>query len=183
MDSDGQNVRRVVPEDRCDFAADLANGDWVLYTTLGAGKPRIWKASPKGEYAVRLTDVDSISPAVSRDGKSVAYFINEKGKPLRLGIISIDGGSPLNTFELPATTNMCAGIAWNKIGSEILFVNALGTTSNICTQPLDGAKPTPLTAFKEFQIAQFALNPEGNRLAVARGSRIRNIVLIKNLRY
>ncbi|MGH9906905.1 MAG: hypothetical protein ACRD8U_15145 [Pyrinomonadaceae bacterium] len=61
-------------------------------------------------------------------------------------------------------------------------MNTPGRTSNIWTQTLDGAKPTPLTAFKEFQIAALALNPEGNRLAIARGSRNRNVVLIKNLR-
>ena len=44
------------------------------------------------------------------------------------------------------------------------------------------AKPTPLTAFKEFQIASFTLKAEGNCLAIARGSRNRDIVLIKNLR-
>ena len=86
------------------------------------------------------------------------------------------------TFELPATTNTDAVLAWNSTGNVILFVNTLGTTSNIWTQPLDGAKPTPLTAFKEFQIASFALNAEGNRLAIARGSRNRDIVLIRNLR-
>ena len=123
----------------------------------------------------------SASKCSARDGKSVAYFIREKGKPLKLGIISIDGGAPLKTFALPATTNTDAGIAWNKTGDGILFVNTLGTTSNIWTQPLNGAKPTALTAFKEFQIAQFALNPKGNRLAIARGSRNRDIVLIKNL--
>lgn len=76
---------------------------------------------------------------------------------------------------------MEAAIAWNKTGDDALFVNTLGTTSNIWTQPLDGAKPTPLTAFKEFQIAAFALNAEGTRLAIARGSRNRDIVLIKNI--
>jgi len=119
---------------------------------------------------------------ISRDGKLVAYFISEKGKALRLGIISIDGGDPLKTFELPATTNSEAGLAWNRNGNGILFVNTLGTTSNIWTQPLDGTKPTPLTTFKEFQIAAFAVNAEGNRLAIARGSRNRDIVLIKNIR-
>ncbi len=101
---------------------------------------------------------------------------------ITLGIISIDGGAPLKTFELPVTTNSEAGIAWNKTGKGVLFVNTLGTTSNIWTQPLDGAKPTALTAFKEFQIAAFALNPQGTRLAVARGSRNRDVVLIKNIR-
>jgi serine/threonine protein kinase len=183
MDSDGQNVRRVVEETNLAFAAASANEDWVVYTSRAGGIFRIWKAPLKGGDAVKLTDVDSISPVISRDGKSVAYFIREKGKPLKLGIISINGGEPLKTFELPATTNTDAGIAWNKTANGILFVNTLGTTSNIWTQPLDGAKPTALTAFKEFQISHFALNQKGTRLAVARGSRNQDIVLIKNLRY
>jgi Tol biopolymer transport system component len=182
MDSDGQNVRRVVPDDNCAFAAASANAEWVVYTTRSGGIFRIWKAPLKGGDAVRLTSVDSISPVISGDGKSIAYFITEKAKPLRLGIISIDGGSPLKTFELPATTHTGAGLAWNKTSNGILFVNTLGTTSNIWTQPIDGTKPTPLTAFKEFQIAQFALNAAGNRLAIARGSRNRDIVLLKNIR-
>jgi hypothetical protein len=88
----------------------------------------------------------------------------------------------VKAFDLPATTRIAAGLAWNKSASGILFVNTLGTTSNIWTQPIDGTKPTPLTAFKEFQIAAFALNAEGNRLAIARGSRNRDVVLIKNIR-
>jgi serine/threonine protein kinase len=182
MDTDGQNVRRVVEDSDCAFAAASANEDWVVYTSRADGIFRIWKAPLKGGGAVKLTDVDSISPAISRDGRSVAYFIREKDSPVKLGIISIDGGAPLKTFELPATANTDAGIAWNKAGSGILFVNTLGTTSNVWTQPLDGSKPTSLTAFKEFQIAHFALNPEGTRLAVARGSRNQDIVLIKNIR-
>jgi Tol biopolymer transport system component len=182
MDSDGQNVRRVVASNDCAFVAASANEEWVVYTSRSDGIFRIWKAPLKGGDAVKLTEVDSIAPVLSRDSKLVAYFINEKGKPLKLGIMSIEGGAPSKVFELPTTTNPDAGIAWNKSGNGILFVNTLGTTSNVWTQPLDGAKATPLTEFKEFQIAHFALNAEGNRLAVARGSRNRDIVLIKNLR-
>jgi serine/threonine protein kinase len=182
MDADGQNIRRIVESNDCAFAAASVNADWVVYTSSADGMLRIWKAPFKGGNAVRLTDVDSTSPVISRDGKSVAYLITERGTPLKLGIISIDGGSPLKTIELPATTKTSAGIAWNKAGNGILFVNTLGTTSNVWTQPLNGAKATPLTAFREFQIAQFALNPEGNRLAIARGSRNRDVVLIKNIR-
>ena len=181
MDSDGQNVRRVVAESDVAFAAASANQDWVVYTSRAGGIFRIWKTPLKGGEAVKLTDVDSISPAISPDGKFVAYFIREKDKPIRLGIISIDGGPPLHILDLPATTNSDAGIAWNKSGNGVLFVNTLGTTSNVWTQSLSGSKPTALTAFKEFQIAKFALNPEGNRLAVSRGSRNRDIVLIKNV--
>jgi Tol biopolymer transport system component len=161
--------------------AASANAEWVVYTSRAGGTLRLWKVPLKGGEAVQLTDVDSSSPVISRDGKSVAYFIREKDKPLKLGIISIDGGTPLKTIELPTTSNIDAGLSWNKAGNGILFVNTLGTASNVWTQPIDGTKPAALTTFKEFQIAKFALNPEGNRLAVARGSRNRDIVLIKNL--
>ena len=183
MDAEGQNVRRATADHSCAFAAASANRDWVIYTSRTGGIFRIWKAPLQGGDAVRLTDIDSISPVISRDSRSIAYFINEKGKLPKLGIMSIDDGRLLKTFELPTTTNIDAGITWNKTGNGILFVNTLGTTSNVWTQPLDGTKPTPLTAFKEFQIAAFALNAEGTRLAIARGSRNRDIVLIKNLRY
>jgi len=182
MDSDGQNVHRVIEKNDAAFAAPSANADWVVYTSRADGKFRLWKVPVKGGTPVQLTDVDSISPVISRNGKQVAYLINEKGKPLRLGIVSIDGGVPLKTFQLPATTKIDAGIAWNRTDNGVLFVNTLGTTSNIWTQPLDGSNPTPLTAFKEFQIATFAINPAGNRLVIARGSRNQDIVLIKNLR-
>lgn len=182
MDSEGQNVHRVVENNDAAFATASANADWVVYTSRADGKFRIWRVPLKGGDAVQLTNVDSSSPVISLDGKSVAYFIREKGKPFKLGIISIDGGTPLKTFDLPATTTIEAGLAWNKTGNGILFVNTLGTTSNIWAQALDGAKPTPLTAFKEFEIAAFALNPEGNRLAIARGSRNQDVVLITNLR-
>jgi Tol biopolymer transport system component len=182
MDSDGQNVRRVVGTSDAAFAAASANADLVVYTSRAEGKFRIWKVPLKGGAAVQLTDVDSISPVISPDGKLVAYFIREKDKPLRLGVISIDGGQPIKTFELPNTASSGPGLAWNKAGNGILFVNTLGTTSNIWTQPMDGTKPTPLTTFKEFQIAAFALNAEGTRLAIARGSRNQNVVLLKTLR-
>lgn len=182
MDVEGQNVRQVTEKSDAAFAAASANADWLVYTSRADGKFRLWKVPIKGGAAVPLTDVDSIYPVISPDSKQVAYVIREKGKPMKLGVISIEGGQPLKTFDLPATAKIDAGISWNKTGTGILFVNTLGTTSNIWTQPLDGTKPTPFTAFKEFQIAQFALNAEGNRLAIARGSRNRNVVLIKALR-
>ncbi|MBK8466413.1 MAG: serine/threonine-protein kinase [Chloracidobacterium sp.] len=182
MDSDGRDVRPVVENADLAFVPVSSNADWVVYTTRAAGISRIWKVPLTGGDAVRLTDVNSLMPVISRDGKSVAYFIAEKNKDLKLGVISIDGGAPIKIIDLPPTTHMGAGIAWNKAGNGILFVNTLGTTSNIWTQTLDGSKPTQVTAFNEFHIAQFALNAEGNRLAVARGSRNRDIVLIKNTR-
>ena len=181
MDTEGQNVRRAIEDHDCVFAEASANQDWMVYASDAGGMLRIWKAPLQGGAAVRLTDVDSTAPVISRDGRWVAYFVREENKPLRLGIVSIDGGKPAKIIELPATTIAKPGLAWNKAGNGLLFVSTVGTTSNVWTQPIDGSKPTPLTNFNEFQIAAFALNAEGTRLAVARGSRNRDVVLIKSV--
>ena len=183
MDTEGKGVRRVVKGNDATIDRAHANEDWIVYTSRADGKLRIWKEPLAGGERVQLTNIETSSPRISPDNKSVAYLIREKGKPLRIGISSIEGGEPLKTFEIPPTTNTKPGLAWNKTGDEIFFVNTLGTTSNIWSQPLGGSEPKPITDFKEFQIANFSLYPEGNRLAISRGSRNRDVVLVENLRY
>ncbi len=183
MDSDGQNERRVVKGNDSAIVSGSANGDWIFYTSRKDGKLRIWKESLKDGEEIQLTEIESSTPVISPDNKRVAYFIREKGKPLKIGIMSSEGGDLDKTFELPTTTNFRAGLAWNKMGDEIFFVNTRGTTSNVWIQPLNGSESKPVTDFKEFQIANFALNAEGNRLAIARGSRNRDVVIIRNLSY
>ena len=181
MNSDGQNLKTVAKDNDFAFEEGSANENWIVFTTRGGGKNHIWKMPLKGGEAVKLTEAEATNPVISPDGKMVAYFIREKGQKLQLGVISVDGGTPLKTFELPITTVIDAGISWNKNGDGILYVNTLGTTSNIWNQPLNGTKTTSLTNFKEFQIAQFALSADSKRLAIARGSRNRDIVLIKSI--
>jgi Tol biopolymer transport system component len=177
MDSEGQNVRQVNNDGNADFQAS-ANKDWVVYTSHQDGKNRIFKTSVGGE-PIKLTDTESIFPVISPDGKQVAYIEQEKGKPQKIAVISIDGGNALKSFELPATVKTDAGIAWNKEGNAVLFINTLGTISNIWQQTFDGKPSKPVTDFKEFQIAAFALNPAGTRFAVSRGSRNRDAILLK----
>ncbi len=181
MDSDGQNERRLVKGNDASIVIGSADKDWVFYTSQKGGVLHIRKESLIDGKEVQLTNVYSSGPAISPDGKQIAFFIREESKPLRIGIMPAEGGDPTKTFLLPTTTYFRAGLVWNKSGDSVLFVNTLGTTSNVWSQRLDGAAPTPLTDFKEFQIANFALNAEGNRLAIARGSRNRNVVLLKNL--
>lgn len=183
MDSEGKNVRRVVKENDATIDNAHANADWIVYTSRGDDKFRIWKESLKNGERFLLTDFEATSPRISPDNKQVAYFLREKDKPLKIGISSIEGGEPLKTFEVPATANTMPGLNWNKTGDSILYVNTLGTTSNIWSQPIDGSEPEQITDFKEFQIANFALNVEGNRLSFARGSRNRDVVLVKNLNF
>lgn len=179
MDSEGQNVRKATNFTHVDYNAS-ANKDWIVCLNLAEGKNRIWKTPAGAGEAVKLTDVESGYPSLSPDGKFVAYIEMVKDQSQKIVIISINGGNPVKSFDLPVTFNTEAGIAWSKEGDAILFVNTPDTTSNIWKQPLDGKPAKPLTDFKEFQIAMFALDSEGNRLAISRGSRNRDSVLVRS---
>lgn len=179
MDSEGQNVRKATNFTHVDYNAS-ANKDWIVCLNLAEGKNRIWKTPGGGGEAVKLTDVESGFPSLSPDGKFIAYIEMIKGQTQKIVIISINGGSPVKSFDLPVTCNTEAGIAWSKEGDAILFVNTPDTISNIWRQPLNAKPAKPLTDFKEFQIAMFALSAEGDRLAISRGSRNRDSVLVRS---
>src|SRR5436853_357247 len=62
----------------------------------------IWKVPIDGGDAVPLTDKPASWPVVSPDGKLVACtYQTAPGEPQKLAIISIEGGAPLKTFDLP----------------------------------------------------------------------------------
>ena len=63
----------------------------------------------------------------------------------------------------------------------IAYVN-VSDASNIWVQPLDGAAPQKLTEFTDNQsIFDFAWSRDGERLAIARGTITRDIVLFRGL--
>jgi Tol biopolymer transport system component len=57
-----------------------------------------------------------------------------------------------------------------------------GLAYNLWDQPLDGGPPRQITDFKEGDIFAFAWSRDGKRLAIVRGSRSNDIVMISNLR-
>jgi len=50
---------------------------------------------------------------------------------------------------------------------------------NIWAQPLDGALPYPITAFKSEEVRDFRWSPSGEKLGVVRGDTDSNIVLLR----
>jgi hypothetical protein len=48
--------------------------------------------------------------------------------------------------------------------------------------PLDGGEPKQVTSFTSDQITNFAVSPDGERLALARGKTTRDAVLMRDLK-
>ena len=67
---------------------------------------------------------------------------------------------------------------WSADGQAILYFLDRGQTSSLWSQSLDGGAPKQLADFSPEQIFSFDLSRDGKWLAFARGTIIRDVILI-----
>jgi Tol biopolymer transport system component len=118
-------------------------------------------------------------PAVSPDGKLIAYSLRTPGSPDRLAVLSLDGGSPVKTFD--AQLEGPALIRWTPDGRAMTYVSHQNGISDIWSQSLDGGEPKKLTDFEADQIFSFDWSRE-NKLVISYGTNTSDIVLIRNIK-
>lgn len=188
MDLDGGNQQQLTN----------GNGEWwpqcspvdssVVFLSAAGGKNTLWKTPIEGGEPVRLNDMYSYKPAVSPDGKHIAYsFWNEASNPEQWGreIIPIEGAERGTPFEIPSTAVGSHGatlLRWAPEGRVLTYVDNHDGVANIWNLPLDGKPPAQLTNFKEDQIFWFDWSRDGGHLACARGVATSDVVLIKDFK-
>jgi Tol biopolymer transport system component len=121
------------------------------------------------------------SPALSPDGTKVIFLRKPDGKGrYEWAILPLSGGSPQKlNIQIPIAEAL--QYAWSPDGKSILYIHEENGAGNIWSAPLDGNAPRKLTAFDSELIFAFGVSPD-NRLAISRGSFVRDVVLIKNAR-
>ena len=114
---------------------------------------------------------------VSPDGKLLAYTAwgATISSPAVLTVVPFDGGEPLYRFDLPAAA---AWFRWAPEGKALDYSLTRGGVSNIWRQPLAGGPPKQVTNFKSEQIFSFDWSHDGKQLALARGTRSHDAILI-----
>jgi serine/threonine protein kinase len=184
-DLDGSNQRQLTeaPGGVPGFSLSR-DGRWVLFNPFTGG---VYKISIDGETATALVSKGSLCyPQQSPDGMFVAYlFSDEHTHRSRIGVVRFDDGTLIKTIDLPLTATPNAnsllfyrGWHWSGDGKAIVYVNTLGTVSNLWSQPIDGGAAKQITNFKADRILTFAFSPDGRKLALARGSTASDAVLI-----
>jgi serine/threonine protein kinase len=188
MDNDGGNPKQLTNGNGETWPYCSPDGKWVVYVSTVQSKPMLWKVPLDGGDAIQLTDKFSGGPAISPDGKLVAcvYFDEGVNVPAKLAIIPIEGGPPVKMFELPPSAVQpyeparLGYLRWASDGSAVTYVDTRGGVSNIRSQPLDGRPPKQITDFKSDRIFFFDWSRDGKRLALARGARVNDVVLISD---
>lgn len=138
------------------------------------------KISIDGGEPVRVMEQPATFPAISPDGKWLAYgFRNEETGEWLTGVMPFAGGQVTHVFE-----NQFAPIGWSPDSKGICYakINEEGG-ENLWLQPLAGGEPTQITHFEGDEvIPAFDWEPGGKRLAFVRYKTIHDAVLIRNFR-
>jgi Tol biopolymer transport system component len=190
MGIDGKNLKQLTDESGGWGPVASPAGNWFVYFSTKAGKENLWKMSLDGSSSskpVRLTTLSSYNPAISPDGKMLAFSVwNENAEPQRFEheIISLETGRRIRSFELPSTAFRFSGnmlLRWMPDGSGLTFINNQNGTSNISFLPLDGGQTVQLTNFNDSQIFGFDWSRDGRQIVMTRGVLLNDVVLIRNL--
>ncbi len=189
MDRNGANDA-FVAKSGPGFPQTSPDGRWVVYVASIGGKgPSLWKtpAEPAaGGQPVQLYDALAVQPSVSPDGRFVACFSAERpltanrDEPTAIAIVPFDGGEPVKTFEIPRTVVVDAGLHWTPDGGALAYVVQQGGVSNIWQQPVAAGSPSRLTDFGGDGIFYFDWSWDGKQLAVLRGAKSYDVVLLRN---
>lgn len=151
------------------------DGKWVVYASAEQGKTTLWKAPISGGESVQLTDANSLYPAISPDGKLIA-FLHDDGENSSIEIMQFEGGR-VKTLE-PARGRLNV-IRWSADSRALTYATTRDGVSNIWIQPVDSIAPRQMTGFKDGLIFWFDWSPDGRWLASSRGAARSDVVLIK----
>ncbi|MEJ7616878.1 MAG: protein kinase [Pyrinomonadaceae bacterium] len=159
------------------------DGQWVVYSSIhgNSDKQLLWRVSINGGAAQQLTDKFSARPAISPDGKLIAYLERENSNsPLRQVVVPFEGGTPVKTYEAPLTRGAFQQpvVRWSPDGRMLTYVDTREGISNIWGQPLAGGEPVRLTAFEDGEIFWFDWSRDGGQLVVSRGRETSDVVLL-----
>jgi Tol biopolymer transport system component len=147
--------------------AALAAAAWLAWS--GRGAAPVASSSPRFTRTVRLTNTPAreFGPAISPDGKWVAYYSDARG-PTDIWVKFVDSGATSNltaalAMRLPARTNI-GGLAISPDGANLAFYGTRDATENaydtwVLPAPLGGP---PRKLLEGMQGAQWS--PDGRHL-------------------
>jgi TolB protein len=177
MNIDGSEQRQLTRSGRGRALWPQCSSDskWVVYAMADGRKTTLWKTSVAGGDSIQLTDANSFHPALSPDGKLIAYLTDD-GARSSIEIIRFEGRR-MKTLEI--ARGQVNGIRWSADSRALLYSATRDGVSNLWIQPADGSAPRQMTDYKDGLIFSFDVSSDGRWMAISRGEARRDIVWVK----
>jgi Tol biopolymer transport system component len=182
-DADGRRSTPLV-RDVVAWARLTRDGRVVFESRRGDGRPRAWVVPIDGGTPTPVTDIETLAPDVSPDGRRLAFISLNAASELEIVVCDFPGCDAQRRF-MPAglldPSVRGSTVRFTPDGAGIAYASFDGQP-NVWVQPLDGSAPRQLTTFTDGRnIYDFAWSRDGERLAVAHGSFSTDIVLFSGL--
>jgi Tol biopolymer transport system component len=175
LGADGTD-RGIVVRDILNDPISVSRDGGLVYGALVDGVPRVFRLEPPGSEPVLVTERQAFVPSIEPSGERIAfYYIDENGE-YRIGIAA--RGSSELIWSTPAEAPSANGRL--LLREDGLYLNIIpNDRANVWMLRLDGTAPRKITSFDDQLVFDFALSDDGDTLAVARGPRLRDALLIK----
>jgi len=185
-DADGGSVKELTHGKFETLPVCSADSKTVLF---GDANSKLEKVAIEGGASEPVSEYASFGrTTISPDGKLAAMIANRPGETKeKLGLLSLDSSQPIRfvDFERPRSEYAVAlgdgPILFKRDGTGIIYPVRDGQTDNLWLQHLDGSPGKQLTDFKSEFIRNFDYSYDGKQLAIIRGHREADVVLIRDL--
>ena len=174
---DGSEQTRLTHGDSDYYPSCSPDNQWVAYDNLSEWKASVWKVPIDGGEAVKVGE-NYRMPVFSPDGQLIACRYDLVSGSRDIAIFPAQGGEPLEHFEVPHQDWQSVQFFENT--SELSYVKNEHGYSNIWIYDRKTGTSKPITNFKNDQIYAYAWSPNYKRLALLRGTKTNNVVIISN---
>jgi Tol biopolymer transport system component len=179
-EADGSQARLLTAVIDATFLTFAPDGKSVYFASSKDGPPSTYRISIDGGSPSLVASFFD-RPGLSPDGGLLAGIYRETPTAsVSLGILDAGTGKPVKVFpDFPV--NIGSGsIAWTADGSAVIYTT--GERFNIWRRPLAGGEPQKVTNFSDLAIIRFAPSPNGNQIALTRGTQTRDAFLLTGFR-
>jgi len=168
LTSGGGNIQPAVSPDSL----------WVVYIAVRDGKSRLMRVSIDGGEPMQMTNGKASWPAVSPDGKFVAFGTDEESdaNPNQvIKVIPFEGGEPIKSFELPVSGIWYNRLRWSPDGKAIIYKDEV---QGLWRQNLNSDKTERMEGLDDLRIIHLAVS--NKELIYSGGIPMREIVILEN---
>ena len=176
--SDGTNLKQLTTAGSNSWPSTSPDSQSVIYNCRRSDISTVCRIPIDGGDAVQLAPGRGSRPALSPDGKYIAFFEPADSASVRLAVMLSSGGPPVKTFDV-ANTMVPTKIVWTADSKAVLYKD---WARGVWRQQLDLQKPQLAPGFEDKEIYQIAWSPDGKNLAYSTGLRMQEIILLQDSR-
>ncbi len=149
------------------YFVDYNDNGYLKRVSLDGGSPETVVNFSMGFYAL------------SPDGKNVASLeVRELDHKLMLRMDSTEAHRMF--YHDIDQRALADGLAFSPGGKAVTYVGREKGVDNLWSQPLDGGASKQLTHFTREKIMRFVFSPDGSKIAIERGEKEADVVLLKD---